>query len=131
MFIAAVLRIRSHTVGSRAELTGMSGCMNEAIPQVDTTVVGQDLVVRVAGEIAYPYTDVVHRVCELREPDGLRRVVLDLSDTTFIDSAGIAALTACHRYAQTARLDFAIRNAPPVIRREIEMTGLGSLLTGE
>jgi anti-anti-sigma factor len=52
------------------------------------------------------------------------RVVLEASGVTFIDSSGIALLAAVTRKAREVQ----VRNPTPILRRLIELTGLGTIL---
>lgn len=52
------------------------------------------------------------------------RLVFDLSELRFMDSAGIAVLIAAAAKANTVRL----RNPSPIIRRVVEISGLCDVL---
>jgi anti-sigma B factor antagonist len=58
-------------------------------------------------------------------PEAARRVVVDLSEATFLDSAGINALLRCQR--ELARRDVALRVVSPVnglVRKALEITNV-------
>jgi anti-sigma B factor antagonist len=55
---------------------------------------------------------------------GPERVVLDLSELRFMDSAGISVLVRLAAEVQTVE----IRDPSPIVRRVIEVTGLTSVL---
>ena len=60
-------------------------------------------------------------------PDSGRPIVIDLADTTFIDSSGLNALVAaCHHGTVMA-----LRHPSPTVRRAIEISGLDEILTIE
>ncbi len=59
-----------------------------------------------------------------RSPD---RLVFDLTDLRFIDSAGIAVLVT----ATNALEDVSVRNPSPIVSRVIELTGLAEVLPTE
>jgi anti-anti-sigma factor len=82
------------------------------------------IVVRVAGEI-----DMATAI-ELRSalsPDGGRPIVIDLTETTFMDSSGLNALVAAWHSGAVA----AVRHPTPTVRRAIEIAGLDQVLTIE
>src|SRR3954451_17305957 len=54
-------------------------------------------------------------------------VVLDLSQVTYLDSAGMRALLLAQRELAAARRSLTIRQASPVVRRLLELTGTGYL----
>jgi anti-sigma B factor antagonist len=51
-------------------------------------------------------------------------VVIDLTDVTFIDSSGLAALLECHAALTARGIALEVRNTPARIRRLFEVTGL-------
>jgi anti-anti-sigma factor len=65
----------------------------------------------------------------LAEPD-TRAVVLDLTEVTFIDSAGLGALLAVRERASQAGVDLAIARVSDRVQRVLEATGLGDLPAG-
>jgi anti-sigma B factor antagonist len=63
---------------------------------------------------------------ELREATdgGVRVVVVDLADVTFIDSAGLGALVGAHRRMLESDGHLRIVRPPPLVSRAFELTGL-------
>ncbi len=86
------------------------------------TVEGDRAVITLTGEFDIANVEVLRAVCA--EIGAVTVVVVDAADLEFIDSSGIAVLL------QTAErfgaLD--VRNPPPVLRRIIEISGLGDRL---
>jgi anti-anti-sigma factor len=83
-------------------------------------------VVELSGEL-----DLAGRV-ELEEAlvglaTGAERIVVDLADVTFIDSAGIAALLAAH----VAGARVVVRNARPRVAATIDLVGIRGILEVE
>lgn len=66
-------------------------------------------------------------LAELREVVGGDAVVLDLSEVTFMDSSGLAALVD----ASSGGRRVEVRRPSPIVRRVIEMTGLDGLLLAD
>ena len=56
-------------------------------------------------------------------PQPTRRLIFDLTDLRFMDSAGIAVLISAAASASSVSL----RNPSPIIRRVLEATGLSSV----
>ena len=57
-----------------------------------------------------------------------RRLVIDLSRTTFIDSTGVKALVDVWRRREDAGRDLVLREPAPVVMRTLEMAGVAHLL---
>jgi anti-anti-sigma factor len=55
--------------------------------------------------------------------DGVRRLVLDLADVRFIDSAGIGALLSIRERADRLHVELALTNVPAHVERVLELTG--------
>ena len=81
-------------------------------------------VVRVVGDLD------MATALELRNalrPGNGRPIVVDLAETTFVDSSGLNALVAaCHHGTVVA-----LRHPSPIVRRAIEVSGLDEILTIE
>lgn len=56
--------------------------------------------------------------------DGASRVVVDLDDVDFMDSAGLGALVMAHKRARVLRGRFAIACGDGAVRRVLALTGL-------
>ncbi|GAB1689153.1 STAS domain-containing protein [Krasilnikovia sp. M28-CT-15] len=52
------------------------------------------------------------------------RIVVDLSDVTFLDSSGIGVFVAAKRAADARGLELRLRNPGPVVRMVLEVTRL-------
>ena len=82
------------------------------------------IVVRVVGDLD------MATALELRaalQPDGGRPMIIDLAQTTFMDSSGLNALVAAWHLGNVV----AVRHPSPIVRRAIEISGLGEVLTIE
>ena len=53
-----------------------------------------------------------------------RAIEVDVAGVTFLDSAGIKGLLACHRRAHEAGCVFRLSKPTPLVRRVVEITGL-------
>jgi anti-anti-sigma factor len=61
----------------------------------------------------------------------LTRLVLDFSDTRFIDSSGVGALVICRRRSQQEGWDLVLRDVQAQVTMALEMTDLTALFTFE
>ncbi|GAA4811184.1 hypothetical protein GCM10023220_47620 [Streptomyces ziwulingensis] len=96
---------------------------------VTRTVAAGVGVVIACGEIDH---DTVARLHDALLPDGtaeFERVVLDLSQVTFMDSSGINTLIGAHRSREAARGWLRLVNPTEPVLRVIELVGLDLLLT--
>jgi anti-sigma B factor antagonist len=93
---------------------------------------GGVLQVRLAGDfdmsVATELSDALVRAA--RAP-GVRRVLVDLRQTDFLDSHGIAGLLAGYEAAGRAGRGFGVTNARGVVRQVLEITGLTEVFGAE
>jgi|SRR3954466_10289255 anti-anti-sigma factor len=66
----------------------------------------------------------------VREP-AVNRVVLDFGALTFLDSSGIAALIAAHRFGEERGIRLSIINCHGTVRHVLEVTGILAMLAIE
>ena len=69
-------------------------------------------------------------VLAAREP-GATRVVVDLKQTGFLDSHGLAGLVAGYEAAVLSGRPFTVVNATGLVRQVFDITGLAEVLIGE
>jgi len=82
------------------------------------------LTLSIAGELDLASVEAVHEIIDQVLNGGPERVVFDLGGLTFMDSSGIAMmLQVCKRVDNVE-----VRNATPIVRRVIEVTGLVEVL---
>lgn len=62
---------------------------------------------------------------------GFADLIVDLSDLTFIDAAGLGALVVALRGIQRAGGDLTLRSPPPLARYILELTGVGQVVRVE
>jgi anti-anti-sigma factor len=88
---------------------------------------GDGVVVVVRGEVdlasANHFSTVVHEAMRARP-----RLVLDLSETTFLDATGISVLVRAHHELGRQRSAIVIRDASPVVRKVLRISGVDTLL---
>jgi anti-anti-sigma factor len=85
------------------------------------------VIVRVGGELDVSVTSCVGvRLDELLEV-GFRRIVVDLRQVTFFDSAGVHMLLAAQRSAERRGGELSVIAGPPHVQRVLELTGTATL----
>ncbi len=91
---------------------------------------GEDLVVRVLGDVDH------HSSVGLREEidrqmkeTAPRRLVLDLSGTEFMDSAGLGLILGRYRKAREAGCELVLWRPTPAILRILALAGVEKMLT--
>jgi anti-sigma B factor antagonist len=84
-------------------------------------------VVILSGELDSSNADALQEQVASIPPQPPRRLIFDLTDLRFMDSAGIAVLIGAAAKASSVSL----RNPSPIIRRVLEATGLSSVFSIE
>jgi stage II sporulation protein AA (anti-sigma F factor antagonist) len=87
-------------------------------------------VINVRGEIDLITADALWAAVEQGFQDS-SRVVLDLSETTFVDSAGLNLFVRAHHLAGGAPESFILRSPCHQLRRLLDVTSLDKILTIE
>lgn len=88
---------------------------------------GGETVVRAAGELD------VNTAPELREQlarlvnEGSRKIVVDLTDVSFVDSTALSVLVSALKRLRQADGDLELASPNPSVRRVFEITGLTRL----
>jgi anti-sigma B factor antagonist len=93
--------------------------------QVEVEVLAPDVatgapVIAIKGEVDLSNASVLQAQIDEILGAGVKRVVLDLSSLTFIDSSGIAVLVRLHNRVGSVQ----VRNPTAAVRRIIKVTGL-------
>jgi anti-anti-sigma factor len=101
------------------------------IPGIDlsSNVTHDTIEVSLSGELdmsgAFQLEPEIDRL--LRE-HAVDRLVVDLGDVRFVDSAGLGALLSTHERAKDAGVDLTLANPSDPIRRILKLTGTGDAL---
>jgi anti-anti-sigma factor len=97
-----------------------------------STTSGGVLHVRLVGDFDMSVSDELSGalVRAARTP-GVRRVVVDLGPTAFLDSHGIAGLLAGFEAAAQAGRRFTVTNAGGMVRQVLEITGLAEVFADQ
>jgi len=95
----------------------------------DEQLDGDRHVVAVAGEIdLFTAPDLKQRLASLIEA-GRRQLVLDLSETTFLDSTGLGVLIGAVKRLRSRDGELVIVNVDETIAKTFEITGLDQIFT--
>lgn len=93
-----------------------------------TEILDGATVVHVEGDVDVSSTLALRDTLAAVVGDGSARVVLDLAEVAFIDSAGIGLLVTAHRRAQAADGVFVLAALTPTVARVLELTRTDRLL---
>lgn len=91
---------------------------------------GAALVVSLAGELDFASRDVAARALDAASARG-GRVVVDLSELTFLDAGGLGMFVAARRNASEYGGRLSVRRPTSTALRLFDLTGLGSLVDPE
>ena len=64
-------------------------------------------------------------VYRLLTQHGIRRLVMNLAEVGFIDSAGVSALVSIREQAARFGVDMTLANTSGAVQRVLDLTGLG------
>jgi anti-anti-sigma factor len=96
---------------------------------VDLGVVGNQAVVRFTGEIDMAVADDMASVATVAlDREGLKSLVIDLTEVTFMDSCGLRALVEAHDAAQSKGISWQLQGLSPQLKRLLSVTGLSEYL---
>jgi anti-sigma B factor antagonist len=105
-------------------MLGTSGLGVVKSLQLQEEPLGQALVIDACGEIDHSTTPLLANALRRVTLDGGGPVVLDLTDATFIDSAGISTLLNGLRRLTRLRRQMIVICPPGPVRRVFELLGL-------
>ena len=78
--------------------------------------------VRLLGELDIASADAARHALELLDA-GIQQIVLDLSQITYCDAAGVRFLLTAQRQARATGRDLVVRHASRPVRRVLALTG--------
>lgn len=85
-------------------------------------------VLRLIGELDAEDAPAVRHLLAEQILTGGGSLVLDLSELTFIDSAGLAALIAAHKGTRSAGTSLVLAQPSAAVRKVLSLTGLNGIL---
>jgi anti-sigma B factor antagonist len=80
------------------------------------------------GEIDISTAPALRHIAENLPLPELRRLTVDLSDVSFMDSTGIAFLISLHKRMPVGS-EIVVGRAAPIVHRMLQLTGLGTIMT--
>ena len=92
--------------------------------ELETRRHGAAAIVRVRGELDAYSAPALEELGTNLIGEGLSELVLDLAQTSFLDSSGLRAILTLHRRVEHERGEFAIGNPSDAVTRLLEITGL-------
>lgn len=96
--------------------------------ELDVEMVGDVGVVRVRGDVDHATGPRLLGCAETLLSDGARSLVFDMAQVTFLDSSGLKAIVQSQIGAHELGGTVTVRHAPSMVRRVMDVTGLGSFL---
>jgi stage II sporulation protein AA (anti-sigma F factor antagonist) len=124
-----VYDVRLSASGSLTPRSGVDVPVDE-IFRVSTVTVDGEAVVVVAGEIDLDAKARLQQVIEAVQAEG-RRLVIDLSETTFIDSVGLHVLVTAWEAQKRTGSEMVLRAPSRVVQATMKIAGLWELLPVE
>ncbi|GAA2117831.1 STAS domain-containing protein [Nocardioides bigeumensis] len=97
--------------------------------ELEKQVDGQVAVLRCSGRLNMGAAGRLRAAVDETVADGVRRIVVDLSETSFVDSSGLGALVGGLKSARQAGGDLRIAAAPEQVRTVLALTNLDRVLT--
>jgi anti-sigma B factor antagonist len=92
---------------------------------------GEVSVVVLRGELDFDEAPTFGRVLEELRTDGVRKIAVDLSDLTFIDSSGISVLVGAARAAAAEQGTLVVAAPSPHVQRVFDIVNLSELVAVE
>lgn len=98
---------------------------------VPVTVLNEVALVQVSTRLSLPGTTALKETFEqlCRTRPALKRVILDLSKTDFIDSSSVDILTSSREIAQFVGIELILWSVCPQLMSELSLQGLDQILT--
>ena len=59
---------------------------------------------------------------------GIKRMVIDMKELTFMDSSGIGVLLGRYKEAKRSKIKLYVKNVPPQVRRVMQVAGIFSII---
>ena len=89
-----------------------------------------ETIVRAKGRLTSETSNVLHDAFRSLIAPGTKSIVLDISEVSYIDSAGLGALLGVYISAQRAGCELQISNPSPRTKDLFHMTKLSSIFKG-
>ena len=116
------------TVGSTLMLDRLGPKRSDA-EFISSKLEADCLVLSLQGELDLASSVSLQQTLLEAETSGVRRLVVDLSELTFMDSTGLQTLIMAHNRASAAGRQLVLRRGPRAVQRVFEVTGTLDVFT--
>ncbi|MBI3698473.1 MAG: STAS domain-containing protein, partial [Acidobacteria bacterium] len=99
--------------------------------EVTKTQAGDFLEVKVKGRLDGYWADHLVQALDQVIRDGAHRIRINLSEVSFLSSAGIGVLVKFYKELTEIQGSFLVSSASPLVKKVLEMANLGRLLIAE
>lgn len=86
---------------------------------------------RLSGRLEFTDHDRLRDIVNLLDSDGIKRMVLDLKDLEFIDSAGLGMLLILQEEAEQKNVKLIVREPRNDVKRSIDLARISEIVTIE
>ncbi|NYZ15262.1 STAS domain-containing protein [Azospirillum sp. RWY-5-1] len=86
---------------------------------------------RLRGRLEFTDHDRLRDIVRLLESDGIKRMVIDLKDLEFIDSAGLGMLLIMQEEAEQRNVKLIVRGPRNDVKRSIDLARISEIITIE
>jgi anti-sigma B factor antagonist len=97
--------------------------------EVRTVTLAGEVTVAIHGEVDVSTAAQLWEHLAEAIPQATHRLVLDLSDTAFIDSIGLGVFVRAFKRLRYQGAEFVLRSPCPTARRTLDITGLDRVMT--
>jgi anti-anti-sigma factor len=118
---------RTHSRFATPRVGGFRLTANAPPFRLQTTLMGNRAIIKLAGELDYVTAERLAEAYDRTCHSTHARLVLDLADVTFVDSAGLRALLEIERRARERRLALETVSPPEDVRAVFRLSGVDSL----
>jgi anti-sigma B factor antagonist len=94
---------------------------------LETVTTSEEMVIRCIGKLTYTSAEALRRVVRPLFPE-TKRVVLDLKETTYLDSFGLGVLVGCYSSARRQDCQLTLINVNQQAEQIIRVTNLTYLI---
>ncbi|MBD3242374.1 MAG: STAS domain-containing protein [Chitinivibrionales bacterium] len=97
--------------------------------EITTRTVGSTLIIAVDGQLTGPRSIQVNRIVEKARSDQCKKVALDMSRVSLLDSVGLGGLIYCQQVLQKVSKSFIVCAVPQHIQELLDGFGFGRILS--
>jgi anti-sigma B factor antagonist len=99
--------------------------------QISSAETPESAVLKLSGELDIASAPLLERAVEGLSDLAQRRVLIDLSELSFMDSTGLRALLQARQLAADTDRELTLRNGPRQVQRVFELSGTAATFTFE